>query len=205
MGDRIVSFFGKIIGNKYLLCAVLSVFPITEIKGGILCAAVADVRLLAAFFFCFLASVALAAVLCAICPLLLRAAERSALVRRFTSFLTDRLEEKAEKIASSAKNGGKGKSQKVFGLFAFVALPLPLTGVWAGALLAAILRLDYKSSLLALSAGNFVAGGIVLFAALVAGEKAEFVLNVFLLAAFAALIFAAIKWGIGKRKKKSAV
>ena len=205
MGDRIVSFFGKIIGNKYLLCAVLSVFPITEIKGGILCAAVADVRLLAAFFFCFLASFALAAALCAICPLLLRAAERSSLVRRFTSFLTDRLEEKAEKIASSAKNGGKGKSQKVFGLFAFVALPLPLTGVWAGALLAAILRLDYKSSLLALSAGNFVAGGIVLFAALVAGEKAEFVLNVFLLAAFAALLFAVAKWGFGKRKKKSAV
>ena len=77
MGDWIVSFFGKIIGNKYLLCAVLSVFPITEIKGGILCAAVADVRLLLAFACCFLSSVALAAALSALCPALLRAAEKS--------------------------------------------------------------------------------------------------------------------------------
>ena len=115
------------------------------------------------------------------------------------------MEEKASEIASKAKSGEKGRAQKAFGLFAFVALPLPLTGVWAGALLAAILRLDYKTSLLSLSAGNFVAGGIVLFVALIAGDKAELVLNVFLFAALAALLFAAIKWGIGKRKKKSAV
>ena len=205
MGEWIVSFFGGVIENKYLLCAVLSVFPITEIKGGILCAAVAEINLPLAFACCFGASVLLSAVLCAGGPVLLRIAERSPIVKSLTSFLTDRLEEKAERIASKAKGGDRKIGKKLFALFAFVALPLPLTGVWAGALLAAILRLDYKNSLFALSAGNFTAGGVVLFVALVAGEKANLVLNLFLLAALAALLAAALKWALGKRRAKKEI
>lgn len=201
MADWIVSFFGSWIENEYWLCAVLSVFPVTEIKGGILCAAVADVNLLLAFLCCFGASVLLSATLCAVFPAFLRLIERVPKIKRFTSFLTDRIEKKAEIISSKAKNAENAKEKKIFGVFAFVALPLPLTGVWAGALLASILRLDYKSSLFALTAGNFAAGGIVLFVALAAGEKAADVLNVFLFVALAALAFAIGKWVFLERKK----
>ena len=202
MGERIVSFLEGFISNKYLLCAVLSAFPVTEIKGGILCAAVADVNLFLAFLCCFGASVLLSAALCALFPRLLLFAERAPKIRKVTSFLTDRLEKKAELISSeAAKNAEKAKGRKVFALFAFVALPLPLTGVWAGALLAAILRLDYKNALFALTAGNFAAGGIVLFVALAAGARADAVLNVFLFLALAALLFAIGKWALGKKRK----
>lgn len=40
------------------------------------------------------------------------------------------------------------------GLFAFVALPIPGTGVWSGALVASLLRLKYIPSLILIALGN---------------------------------------------------
>lgn len=40
------------------------------------------------------------------------------------------------------------------GLFAFVALPIPGTGVWSGSLVASLLHLKYLSSLLLIGLGN---------------------------------------------------
>ena len=86
----------------------------------------------------------------------------------------------------------------MLGLYAFVAVPLPFTGVWAGALLSAIMRLDYGNSLFALLLGNFTAGGIVLAVSLLAGEKATVVLTIFLYVALAVLL-GMIARAIGQR------
>ena len=199
MADKLVEFLGRLIDNKYLLTAVLSVLPVTEIKGAVLFAAVSNIDPIIAFLCCVGATVALSACLSAICPMLIRLAEKIPPVKKLTDFLTDRVKETAAKIELKAvKNGDAGERQKLLGVFAFVAVPLPLTGVWAGATLAAILHLDFKSSLFALATGNFVAGGVVLFIALAAGERASLVLNVFLLVALAALMFAIAKWALSK-------
>ena len=54
-----------------------------------------------------------------------------------------------------------------WGLFLFVAIPLPGTGVWTGCLVASLLGLDFKRSMLAVTLGTMTAGIIVTF--LVAG------------------------------------
>jgi len=48
----------------------------------------------------------------------------------------------------------------------FVAVPLPGTGAWSGCLLAWILDLDRKKSILAISLGVIIAGTIILFGSL---------------------------------------
>lgn len=47
------------------------------------------------------------------------------------------------------------------GLMIFVAIPLPLTGAWTGALGAWVLGLSYRKSFLAIAAGVAIAGIIV--------------------------------------------
>jgi uncharacterized membrane protein len=47
------------------------------------------------------------------------------------------------------------------GLLLFVAIPLPGTGAWTGALIAFLFGLDFKKSLLVISLGVFIAGVIV--------------------------------------------
>lgn len=47
------------------------------------------------------------------------------------------------------------------GLLAFVAIPLPGTGAWTGALIAFLFGLDFKKSFLVIAIGVFIAGVIV--------------------------------------------
>jgi len=55
----------------------------------------------------------------------------------------------------------KIQKYEIIGLALFVAVPLPLTGAWTGALLATLMNLPLKKSLLALVFGVFGAGLIV--------------------------------------------
>ncbi|MEO0094839.1 MAG: small multi-drug export protein [candidate division WOR-3 bacterium] len=50
---------------------------------------------------------------------------------------------------------------KELGLLIFVAIPLPGTGAWTGALLAYLMALDFKRSIIFISLGVFIAGVIV--------------------------------------------
>ena len=56
-----------------------------------------------------------------------------------------------------------------FGLLAFVAIPLPGTGAWTGALVAITLNLDFKKSFWPIALGVLIAGIIVALASLGVG------------------------------------
>lgn len=63
----------------------------------------------------------------------------------------------------------RGRSNRFFetsallGLFLFVAIPLPTTGVWTGSMIAGVLNLRMKNALPVIVLGNTVAGLIVLY------------------------------------------
>ncbi len=57
----------------------------------------------------------------------------------------------------------------VWGLLLFVAIPLPGTGGWTGALLASLLHLDKKKSFGVIAIGVFIAGLIISILSLVIG------------------------------------
>ena len=58
----------------------------------------------------------------------------------------------------------------VLGLLFFVAIPLPGTGGWTGALLASLLHLDRKKSFGVIALGVFIAGLIITVLSLIVGE-----------------------------------
>lgn len=69
--------------------------------------------------------------------------------------LADWIERKAE------KNKAKVARYEAFGLFTFVAIPLPGTGAWTGSLVAAMLDMRIKSALPAVFFGVVVAAFIM--------------------------------------------
>ena len=69
--------------------------------------------------------------------------------------LVDRLERKAH------LKGRTVSKYKYLGLILFVAVPLPGTGAWTGALVACIMDLRLKSALPAIFSGVLIAGAIV--------------------------------------------
>lgn len=82
--------------------------------------------------------------------------------------------EKAEKIENEAKEDciddkcptekhliNRRNLQTAIGVFLFVAIPLPMTGVWTGTAIAAFIDLKYRYSVPAIVIGNFTAGLII--------------------------------------------
>lgn len=67
------------------------------------------------------------------------------------------------KLKERALHKSAGLSQAEFwGLLVFVAIPLPGTGAWTGALMAELLQIDRKKAFLAITLGVFGALGIML-------------------------------------------
>ena len=89
-------------------------------------------------------------------------------VRRVFAFMKKR-GGRIERIALWFENKGLSKSNKVtkyatFGLFLFVAIPLPGTGAWTGSLIAALTNMRFKHSIISVSLGVVCAGIIMLLA-----------------------------------------
>jgi uncharacterized membrane protein len=69
-----------------------------------------------------------------------------------------------DKYLDSLRKRGKPKVDKYgfWGLFLFVAIPLPLTGAYTGTILAWLLGMDWKKAFPAVGLGVIVAGVVVL-------------------------------------------
>ncbi|WP_040396885.1 COG2426 family protein [Anaerococcus senegalensis] len=63
--------------------------------------------------------------------------------------------------SKAKKKEGNIKKYEYIGLFLFVAIPLPGTGVWMGSLIASILGLKKLKSFVTIAIGNIIAGIII--------------------------------------------
>ena len=100
--------------------------------------------------------------------------------------------------ATREKHSAKIQEYGAIGLALFVAIPLPMTGAWTGALLATLMELPIKKSLPAIFAG-IVVSGLIVVAAVVLGINIEKYLDWQLFVGI--LIFSGlVYWYFEKRK-----
>ena len=86
-------------------------------------------------------------------------------VRKFAEWLEKRSQKKREKMQQENKSGLRGKLSRYFsaetieliGLYVFVALPLPGTGVWTGSAIATLFEMPRGKSAAAILLGNATA------------------------------------------------
>ncbi|MBO4338425.1 MAG: small multi-drug export protein [Clostridiales bacterium] len=154
MAEQIVNFFVELFKNRIpeeLTIFIISLFPILEIRGGMIAARILEVDFLRAFIICYIGN------MLPIPFILLFIRKIFKFLRRFEFMhkILDRLEAKGE------KNREKVLRYKAWGLLAFVAIPLPGTGGWTGALIAALLDLRMKKALPIIALGVFIAGLIM--------------------------------------------
>ncbi len=75
---------------------------------------------------------------------------------RFFKHFVERLTHK------TLKKSGNINKYGFWGLMVFVAIPLPGTGVWTGALAASLLEMEFKKAFFAVFLGNVIAGFIMM-------------------------------------------
>ena len=168
MAETLANFFVDLFGNKIpgeLTIFIISLLPILELRGGLIAAVLLGVPLWKAFIVCFIGN------MLPVPFIILFIKKIFEFLRRFSFF--DKFIGKLE--AKTEKNRDKVLRYKQWGLLLFVAIPLPGTGAWTGALFAALLDIDLKKSFPIIALGVLIAGIIVAVlsygtAALVGGE-----------------------------------
>ena len=105
-----------------------------------------------------------------------------------------------ELVTEADKNPNKKFFLKLLGVFAFVSVPLPLTGVWTGTCVAVALGLGFGWTCLTVICGNVVAGLLITLASSLFGEATMTFVYILLAIALVVVSFSLIKKFIKKRK-----
>ena len=154
MAESIANYFVELFRDRIpeeLIIFFISLLPILELRGGLIAAGLLNVPWLRAFIICFIGN------MLPIPFILLFIRKIFEYMKKLGPFrkLVEKMERKAE------KNSEKVRKYELWGLFILVAIPLPGTGGWTGALVAALMDMRMKKILPTIAAGVLAAGLIV--------------------------------------------
>ncbi len=148
--DYIVGIFQGSIPEE-LIIFLISMLPVLELRGGMIAAKLLGVELLKAFAICYIGNIL------PIPFILLFIRKIFRFLKKFKS--TAKIVEKLE--VRSMRKSEKVLKWRNWGLLAFVAVPLPGTGGWTGALIAALLDMRIKTSFPIIALGVLIANLIM--------------------------------------------
>lgn len=145
---------------------LLSMIPIAESRVAILQGLQMGLTPGEAFGWAFLGSSLVAPILLLTFIPIVKALSRTRVFKKLGGFLYDKFERRSRSLAKTVSTGGEGDGKKrltkaelkkIGGVALFVAVPLPLTGVWTGSAAASILKIGFVKSLVGVLIGNAVA------------------------------------------------
>lgn len=154
MVESIVSWFTDALSGsvpKELIIFIISLFPILELRGGLIAAALLKVDIVKAIIICFFGNILpIPFILLLITPIFAWL-KKTKLFRPLVEKIEKKSMGKSEKI----------KKYEFWGLVLFVGIPLPGTGAWTGALIASLLGIKLKKSFPAIVVGLLLATTIM--------------------------------------------
>ncbi len=154
MAQTIAEFFVNNLGGKIsdeLICFLISLLPILELRGGLIAAKILGVGFLKAFVICYVGNMLPIPFILLFIRKIFNWLKRFKKINLFIEKLEMRSIRKADKV----------KKYRLWGLLLLVAIPLPGTGAWTGALAADLLDIRIRASFPVIAAGVLIAGLIV--------------------------------------------
>lgn len=137
----------------YIYIIILSATPIIELRGAIPVAILLGFKPLHTAIICYIGSMLPVPFILFGMKYVLLYAKKYPKIDAFFTNLTQRTLKKVNHF----------DTWSFWGLFLFVAIPLPTTGVWSGSLAASILNMKPRISITAIALGNLVAAMIITF------------------------------------------
>ena len=226
MTEFIQEFFKSTFGDNVILATILiAVLPIIELRGaipfGMSTQLWGNIALSnwESFLFSFLGSSLVVPILALLFIPILNWLKRTKLFRGLASKIENRIKTKSDKIEQDAIdksveykeniNTQKSKYDKKFwlkalGVLMFVAVPLPLTGVYTGTCIGVMLGLGFWWTCGTVIIGNALAGLIMTLLSTVFSGYTHIILYVFLGLVLALALFGLFKNLINKKRNKQA-
>ena len=141
---------------KYIIVFFVSMVPIVELRGAIPIAESLGLNIFMYYPIAIIGNLLPVPFIYLFARKVLEWGKDKKLTKKFFTWCIEKGDKGGEKLRKSAGNSG------IFiALLLFVGIPLPGTGAWTGTLAASFLKLDFKTSILAVSLGVILAGIIM--------------------------------------------
>ena len=157
-----VEFIQNLIKNDLISVIVVSIIPLIELKGGIVFARGVGLNFIEALGLAYLGSSLVVIPIFFLLVPILNLLKKIKFVDKIAVKAESYVQTKAnEAVEAQKKKNGKALSEtfiKQIAVFIFVAIPLPMTGIWMGTAIAVFINLRFKDAVLPIVLGNLVAG-----------------------------------------------
>lgn len=198
MKEALVEFLQSITGNSYLTVALVSMFPLIELKGAIPVGEALGLSLWQSAGLSYLGSTAVSIPIFFLLVPVFNLMKRWRFLRRLAEKIEGVFKRRAEKLKDSGNGEQKVRKMLIWGVYAFIALPLPLTGVWTGTAIAVFLGLKFKESVLPIILGNLTAGSAITLLTWLFADYVEYIILGLFACAIIMLIVFIIKVALSK-------
>lgn len=231
MTELIGEIFSKIFNDNVILATIfVSMVPIMELKGGIpfgMSEAFWGVKALSrwqAFWWAYLGCSLVVFVLYFAFTPIMKFLRKTKIFKGLANYIDSRVKKQSVKYeqednkeskleedlsvkemqsSTSKQNDIKKKMIKMFGVFIFVAIPLPLTGVWMGVCIAVMLGLNFFETLASVLLGNLVAGVIISTICVIFPQFTHWLIYIFLILVVVVIVVEIIRGKINKNIQKN--
>lgn len=188
-----------------LTVLLLSLIPIAEARFAIPFGMSMGLYPAEAFGWAFLGSSIMAPILLIVFIPIINALSRTKVFSKLGKFLYEKFEKKSRSLKDDVTTANDDRTdkkrisitktdlKKMGGTALFVAVPLPLTGVWTGSAVASILKIGFFKSLIGVIAGNAVACGIITLISFLFKDYVNWITLAFFLIAVVVVIVLIIK------------
>ncbi|MBR2871554.1 MAG: small multi-drug export protein [Clostridia bacterium] len=161
-----VEFIQNLINNDLISVIVVSLIPMIELKGGIVFARGVGFDFFQALGLAYLGSTIVFIPIFFLLIPLLNLFKKIKFVNKIATKAESYVQSKAREALEkqNQKQGKRAMSErfiKQLAVFIFVAIPLPMTGVWMGTAIAVFVNLKFKDAVLPIILGNLLAGIII--------------------------------------------
>ena len=213
MTELIHNIFSTVFGNNVILATILiAMVPVIELRGAIPFATNPGfwgnfaMNNWTAFGWSLLGSSVIVPIIALMSIPLINWLKQTKLFGKLAVTLENRIKSKASTIDGAEENGKKfSKSywKKMIGVFVFVAIPLPLTGVWTGTCVALFVGLDFISTCISVICGNIIAGLLITLILQFFPWLNDWLFYIFLIIIALVLLYELIKFLIQKKSNNT--
>ena len=142
--------------KKYLLCALISMVPLIELRAGVPIAVGMGLEYIPALIVCVIANMIPVPIIYFFARKVLHWGRDKKYIGKFFTYCIEKGEAGGRKLTAAAGKGGL-----FVALMIFVGIPLPGTGAWTGTLAASFLNMGIRSTTLSVCLGLIIAGIIM--------------------------------------------
>lgn len=214
--QNIADALNSAFGDPRVVVLLLTMIPIAEARLSIPLGIAAGLSAGEALGYAFISSLITAPILLLVLIPFINFLSRTKLFARVGNFLNDKFESKSKGLHGETQSAitrreklgftkfTKAELKKSAGVSGFVAIPVPLTGVWTGSAVASIVKLPFFKALISIILGNFVACSIITLLCYLLSDYISIITLVITIIAVLVVAALIVKFILYKPKKAAA-